>query len=82
MKRYQIVASRARHDLFPSSLRGQQVYWTAVGVPAGRRKSVLDEYGDLEAFKGAPLVQPLWRDRSGRTAAAYEASATHSLRNG
>src|SRR3989440_4918050 len=25
---------------------------------------------------------PLWRDRSGRTAAAYEASATHSLHNG
>ena len=82
MKRYEIVASRAHHELFPSSLHGQQVYWTAVGVPAGRRKSVLDEYGDLEAFKGAPLVQPLWRDRSGRTAAAYEASATHSLRNG
>src|SRR6266513_611 len=82
MKRYEIVASRAHHELFPSSLHGQQVYWTAVGVPAGRRKSVLDEYGDLEAFKGAPLVQPLWRDRSGRTAAAYEASGTHSLRNG
>ncbi len=82
MKRYEIVASRAHRELFPSSLHSQQVYWTAVGVPAARRKSVLDEYGDLEAFKGAPLVQPLWRDRSGRTAAAYDASVNHSLRKG
>jgi len=82
MKRYEITASRAHRELFPSSLHAQQVYWTAVGVPAGRRKSVLDEYGDLEAFKGAPLVQPLWRDRSGRTAAAYDANVTHALRKG
>jgi hypothetical protein len=82
MKRYEIVASRAHRELFPSSLHSQQVYWTAVGVPAARRKSVLDEYGDLEAFKGAPLVQPLWRDRSGRTAAAYDASLNHTLRKG
>ena len=82
MKRYEIVASRAHRELFPSSLHSEQVYWTAVGVPAARRKSVLDEYGDLEAFKGAPLVQPLWRDRSGRTAAAYDASVTHTLRKG
>src|ERR1700730_13632824 len=82
MKRYEIVASRAHRELFPSSLHSQQVYWTAVGVPAARRKSVLDEYGDLEAFKGAPLVQPLWRDRSGRTAAAYDASVNHTLRKG
>jgi len=82
MKRYQIVAARAHRELFPSSLHDEQVYWTAVGVPAAQRKSVFDEYGDLEAFKGAPLVQPLWRDRSGRAAAAYQASATDSLRNG
>jgi hypothetical protein len=82
MKRYEIVASRAHRELFPSSLHSQQVYWTAVGVPAARRKSLLDEYGDLEAFKGAPLVQPLWRDRSGRTAAAYDASVDHTLRKG
>ena len=82
MKRYQIVAARAHRELFPSSLHDEQVYWTAVGVPAAQRKSVFDEYGDLEAFKGAPLVQPLWRDRSGRAAAAYQASVTDSLRNG
>ncbi len=82
LKRYEIVAARSHRELFPSSLHDEQVYWTAVGVPAGRRKSVFDEYGDLEAFKGAPLVQPLWRDHSGHTVAAYGAALTHSLRNG
>ena len=47
MKRYQIAAARAHRELFPSSLHDQQVYWTAVGVPAAHRKSVFDEYGDL-----------------------------------
>jgi hypothetical protein len=80
LKRYEIVAGRARRALFPTSLHGQQVYWTAVGVPGGDEKSLFDEYGDLEAFNGGPLVQPLWREHSGRTVAAYGAPLTHSLR--
>jgi len=47
MKRYQIAASRENAALFPSSLHMQQVYWTAVGVPAGLQKSIFDEYGNL-----------------------------------
>lgn len=82
LRRYEIAASRRHRDLFPSSLHQQQVYWTAVGIPAGRQKSVFDEYGNLEAFKGAPLVQPVWRDRDGRAAAAFNAELRHSLREG
>ena len=82
MRRYEIVASRRHKELFPSSLHAKQVYWTAVGIPAGQQKSVFDEYGNLEAFKGAPLVQPLWRDTSGRAAAAFDAKLKHSLRDG
>ncbi|MEO8460903.1 MAG: discoidin domain-containing protein, partial [Dokdonella sp.] len=82
MKRYEIAAGRANRDLFPSSLHQQQVYWTVVGVPNGRQKSVFDEYGDIEAFKGAPLVQPVWRDASGTTAAAFDKPLQHSLRKG
>ena len=58
------------------------MYWTAVSVPAGEQKSLFDEYGDLEPFKDAPLVQPLWRDVSGRTVAAFNANRTQSLRGG
>ncbi len=81
MKRYQVAASRRNRALFPSSLHAQQVYWTAVGVPGGRQKSVFDEYGDLEAFKAAPLVQPVWRGRGGPAVAAYGRPLEHALRN-
>ncbi|WP_229730705.1 discoidin domain-containing protein, partial [Pseudoxanthomonas indica] len=80
LRRYEIAASQRNAALFPSSLRQQQVYWTAVGIPAGQQKSVFDEYGNLEAYKGAPLVQPIWRDASGRSAAAFDAKLCHSLR--
>jgi hypothetical protein len=82
LKRYEIVVGREHSALFPSSLHEQQVYWAAVSVPAGERKSLFDEYGDLEAFQDAPLVQPLWRDVSGRTVAAFNANRSHSLRGG
>jgi F5/8 type C domain len=82
LKRYEITASRAHRELFPDTLHRQQVYWTAIGIPAGVQKSVFDEYGNVEAYKGAPLVQPVWRDNSGRAAAAAPATRAHSLREG
>ncbi|WP_329861200.1 discoidin domain-containing protein [Stenotrophomonas sp. SMYL89] len=82
MKQYQIAASGAQRALFPASLQMQQTYWTAVGVHAGRQKSIFDEYGNLEAFKGAPLVQPIWRSASGSTAGAAGQNVQHALRDG
>lgn len=82
MKRYQVAASGAQRALFPASLHLQQTYWTAVGVHAGRQKSIFDEYGNLEAFKGAPLVQPIWRNADGTTAGAAAAPVKHALRDG
>jgi hypothetical protein len=82
MKRYEIAASREHAGLFPDSLHRRQVYWTAIGVPAGLQKSIFDEYGHIEAFKGAPLVQALWRDDSGHAAAAAGAERRYSLRSG
>ncbi|SEM50614.1 F5/8 type C domain-containing protein [Luteibacter sp. UNCMF331Sha3.1] len=81
MKRYQIAASRENAALFPSSLHMQQVYWTAVGVPAGLQKSIFDEYGNLEPFKGGPQIQAIWRDASGRTAVSDGAERRHALRD-
>jgi hypothetical protein len=82
LRRYQVAASRAHGDLFPVTMHNQQVYWTTVGIPAGRQKSIFDEFGNLEAWKGAPLVQPLWRDANGRVHAAHGASPTQTLREG
>jgi hypothetical protein len=82
LKRYEILAGREYPALFPPTLHHQQVYWTAVSVPAGEQKSLFDEFGDLEPFKGGPLVQPLWRDAAGRVVAAFSARRTLSLREG
>lgn len=81
-KRYEIAAARAHRELFPSSLHQQQVYWTAVGIPAGRQKSIFDEYGNIEPFKGAPMLQAVWRDASGRAAIADNGERRHALREG
>ncbi|HMN47106.1 MAG TPA: discoidin domain-containing protein [Povalibacter sp.] len=82
LQRYEIKASRANRELYPDTLHRQQVYWTVVGIAAGRQKSVFDEYGNLEAFKGAPLVQPIWRADSGTASAATTAQRTQTLRDG
>jgi hypothetical protein len=82
MKRYQVVASRANAPLFPSSLHMQQVYWTAVGVPAGLQKSIVDEYGNIEPYKGGPQIQAIWRDAAGHASIADGSERTHALRDG
>src|SRR5580704_3824545 len=82
LKRYEIFAGREHAALFPPTLHHQQVYWTAVSVPAGEQKSLFDEYGDLEPFKDGPLLQPLWRDASGRVVAAFNVVRTQRLRDG
>ncbi len=80
LRRYEVAASRAHRELFPPNTRNQQVYWTTIGIPAGRQKSIFDEFGNLEAWKGAPMVQPLWRDANRRVHAAHGARPTQTLR--
>ncbi|HYG05022.1 MAG TPA: discoidin domain-containing protein [Stenotrophomonas sp.] len=80
-KRMEILASREHAALFPAQLHRQQIYWTVVGVPAGRQKSIFDEFGNLEAFKGAPMLQAIWRDDQGAVSADGVAR-TQSLREG
>jgi len=82
LRRYEVVAARVHRELFPFNLRNQQVYWTMVGIPAGMQKSLFDEWGNLEPFKGGPLVQPLWRDSERRVHAAMGSNLAHSLRDG
>jgi hypothetical protein len=82
LRRYESIAARVHRTLFPLNVRNQQVYWTTVGVPAGLQKSIFDEFGNIEAYKGAPLVQPLWRAEDSRVYAAHNGSQEHSLRDG
>ncbi|HET8933108.1 MAG TPA: discoidin domain-containing protein, partial [Polyangiales bacterium] len=82
LRRYEVVAARANRELFPLNLRNQQVYWTSVGIAGAKQKSIFDEFGNLEAWKGAPMLQPLWRAGSGRVHAAHSGSPKQSLRDG
>ncbi|HVZ32248.1 MAG TPA: discoidin domain-containing protein, partial [Polyangiaceae bacterium] len=82
MRRYEVAASRADRELFPLNLRNQQVYWTSVGIAAAPQKSIFDEFGNIEAWKGAPMLQPLWRDAKGSVHAAHGGSAKQTLRDG
>jgi hypothetical protein len=82
LSRYEVAASRGHSELFPLPLHNKQVYWTTVGIPAGRQKSIFDEFGNLEAWKGAPMVQPLWRDSDRHVRAAHGANPTQALREG
>lgn len=81
-RRYEVAASRSYGSLFPAMVRNEQVYWTVVGIPAGRQKSIFDEYGNLEAWKGAPLVQPLWRDAERTVHAGHQSTPAQTLREG
>jgi len=80
-KRFEVLASRDHAALFPAQLHQQQIYWTVVGVPAGRQKSIFDEFGNLEAFKGAPMLQAIWHDAQGAVT-ADSVARTQSLRDG
>ena len=82
LRRYEVAAARANRELFPLNLRNQQVYWTSVGIAAAKQKSIFDEFGNLEAWKGAPMVQPLWRDAAGHVHAAHSSSPKQTLRDG
>jgi hypothetical protein len=82
LRRYEVVAARVHRELFPLTLRNRQVYWTTIGVPAGMQKSIFDEFGNLEAWKGAPMLQPLWRDSERHVHAAHGSSPVQTLRDG
>lgn len=81
-RRYAVAASRRFGDAFPPTIHSKQVYWTLVGTPAGLQKSLFDEFGNLEPTRRAPLVQPVWRDRSGKLATAASGDRGQTLRQG
>src|SRR5208282_4995727 len=53
------AAAAGRHDLYPQSLLGRQVYWTALGKYDEAEQALFDEYGNLEPQRGSPQITPL-----------------------
>ena len=47
------AAAAGRGDLYPQSLLGRQVYWTALGEFDQEEEALFDEYGNLEPRRGS-----------------------------
>lgn len=55
------AALAGRSDLYPQSLLGRQVYWTALGEPGHGDQALFDEYGNLEPRPAGGQITPLLR---------------------
>ena len=55
------AAQSGRGELYPQSLLGRQVYWTALGEFDQGEQALIDEYGDVEPRRGSPQITPLLR---------------------
>jgi len=55
------AARRARPELYPQTLLGRQVYWTALGECGRGDQALIDEYGAVEPRPGAPQIAALLR---------------------
>jgi len=52
------VAARQRRGLYPRGFRGEQPYWTLVGVDGGGESGLISEDGAIELRRGGPSIEP------------------------
>jgi len=76
------AAQSGRSELYPQSLLGRQVYWTALGEFDQGEQALLDEYGDLEPRRGSPQITPLVRVGGALHGAPGCVSVKHTLAEG
>ncbi len=77
----QNVAREAPRGTWPRSCAGEQLYWTLVGVDAGRDEGLLSEDGTLEVGRGAFSLEPfLWS--GGKLLGWAQAETSHALVHG
>jgi hypothetical protein len=76
------AAQSGRSELYPQTLLGRQVYWTALGEFDQGEQALLDEYGDLEPRRGSPQITPLVRVGGALHGAPGSASVKHTLADG
>jgi hypothetical protein len=76
------AAAAGHGDLYPQSLLGRQVYWTALGEYDEADQALFDEYGNLEPHRGSPQITPLIRVGHTLHGAPASASISQSLAEG
>ncbi|ADC62013.1 discoidin domain-containing protein [Allochromatium vinosum] len=59
--RLERAAQAGNGELYPQSLLGRQVYWTALGDVDQDEQALFDEYGNLEPRPGSGQLAPLLR---------------------
>ena len=76
------AAQSGRGELYPQSLLGRQVYWTALGEFDQGEQALIDEYGDVEPRRGSPQITPLVRLDGALHGAPGSARVSQSLAAG
>ena len=76
------AAQSGRGELYPQSLLGRQVYWTALGEFDQGEQALIDEYGDLEPRRGGPQLTPLLRLGGALRGAPACGTVSHALADG
>jgi F5/8 type C domain len=76
------AASAGRSDLYPQSLLGRQIYWTALGEYDRPEQALFDEFGNLEPQRGSAQIMPLLRLGGRLHGAPASLSISHTLAEG
>jgi hypothetical protein len=76
------AALAGRGDLYPQSLLGRQVYWTALGEYDHAEEALFDEYGNLEPRRESAQITPLLRVAGALHGAPASPSISQSLVDG
>ncbi|WGM30773.1 discoidin domain-containing protein [Brevundimonas sp. NIBR11] len=56
------VAGQSRRGLYPRGFRGEQPYWTLVGVDGGGESGLISEDGAIELKRGGASIEPFVLD--------------------
>jgi len=75
------VARDSPRGLWPRSFRGEQLYWSLVGLDGGVENGLLSEDGALETGRGSFSLEP-FVEVDGRLLGWAEAEITHALADG
>ena len=76
------AALAGRGDLYPQSLLGRQVYWTALGEFDQAEEALFDEYGNLEPRRGSARSLPCFGSAAPARSARDAPSISQSLVDG
>ena len=76
------IAGDEKRGLMPRHLLGEGTYWTVVGAPNGDTEGLFSEDGQLEPYKGGPMLEPFLVSKKGQIESWATQSARHQLLNG